>query len=73
MVLVLARAALRRMAALFLRASLPRSNPPQVCSSGQIRRNFGVDSCQLLGAARLGFLVCAYATAIFGVKFFKSV
>jgi hypothetical protein len=45
------------MAALLLRVSLPGSDPPEVRPSGRIRRSSGVDSCQLLGAVRLGFLV----------------
>ena len=54
--MVLARAALERMVTFFLRVCPPGSEPPQVYLSGWFRRSSGVDSCQLLGVARLGFL-----------------
>lgn len=54
--LVLAGAAFGRIATLLLQVNLSGSDPPQVRSLGRIRRSSDVDSCQLLGAARLGFL-----------------
>ena len=56
MILVLAGAVFGRMAVLLHRVSLPGYDPPQVCPLGRIRRSSGVDPCQFLGAARLGFL-----------------
>ena len=44
------------MSAHLLQVSLLGSDPPQVRPSEQIRQSSDVDSCQLLGAARLGFL-----------------
>ena len=45
------------MAALLLRVFLSGSDPPRVRPSGRSRWSSGVDSCCLLGAVRLGFLV----------------
>jgi hypothetical protein len=55
--LVLTRATLGRMATLLLRVCLPGSDPPRVRLSERSRRSSRVDSCRLLGAVRLWFLV----------------
>jgi hypothetical protein len=45
------------MAALLLRVCLTGFDPPRVRPFGRSRWSSGIDSCYLLGAVRLGFLV----------------
>lgn len=57
--LVLACVAYGRMAMLIVRVSVPGSDPPQVYLLGRVGQSSCVDSCQVLGAARLRLLaVC---------------
>ena len=55
--LVLEGEMLGRMVVLLLRACLLGFNRPRVHPSGRSRQSTGVDSCRLLGAVRLEFLV----------------
>ena len=56
-VLFLAGEALEQISMLLLQVSLPDSDRPQICPSKKINLSSSVDSCQRLGATRLGFLI----------------